>query len=96
MGRVAWLRGLYEIWKWKRTMDDVDLAQRNQMDDINRALRNRMSRAGSRLIVHSGTGEGISTLCEDCDVEIPQARRRAVPGCTRCVVCQEQFEREGK
>lgn len=30
--------------------------------------------------------------CEDCGEEIPEKRRQAVPGCTRCVKCQEQFE----
>lgn len=30
--------------------------------------------------------------CDDCGGEIPEARRRAVPGCTRCVFCQEYFE----
>ncbi len=31
--------------------------------------------------------------CEDCGGEIPEARLRAVPGATRCVKCQEEFER---
>lgn len=77
-------------------MDDVDIAQRNQEEDIRRALRNRISRAGSRPIMDSMTREGISPLCEDCGGEIPAARREAVPGCTRCIRCQEQFEKEGR
>lgn len=32
--------------------------------------------------------------CEDCEEPIPEARRKAVPGCTRCVVCQEKAEKE--
>lgn len=32
------------------------------------------------------------TECEDCGCPIPAARRRAVPGCTRCVTCQQNFE----
>lgn len=31
--------------------------------------------------------------CEDCGEAIPQARRQAVPGCIRCVRCQNDFER---
>ncbi|QEY23520.1 MULTISPECIES: TraR/DksA family transcriptional regulator [Neisseriaceae] len=31
--------------------------------------------------------------CEDCGDTIPEARRQAVRGCTRCVLCQEYFER---
>lgn len=30
--------------------------------------------------------------CDDCGDPIPEARRQAVPGCTRCVWCQEYFE----
>jgi len=74
---IAWLRGVHEIWRWKKAMDDVDLAQRNQADDINRALRNRAA---------SMPREGVfPATCEDCDREIPEGRRKAMPGCTRCV-----------
>ena len=31
-------------------------------------------------------------VCEDCGGEIPAARRKAVPGCTRCVGCQKEAE----
>jgi phage/conjugal plasmid C-4 type zinc finger TraR family protein len=31
-------------------------------------------------------------LCIDCGEEIPEARRRAVPGCRRCVDCQSLHE----
>lgn len=30
--------------------------------------------------------------CEDCLLAIPEARRLAVPGCTRCVECQAMVE----
>lgn len=30
--------------------------------------------------------------CEDCGSLIPPARQEAVPGCTRCVLCQQYFE----
>lgn len=39
----------------------------------------------------TSTGTGL-THCEDCGDAIPEARRQAVPGCTRCVYCQEYFE----
>lgn len=39
-------------------------------------------------------GESL-TYCEKCDVEIPEARRKAVPGVRLCVHCQaEQEKRE--
>ena len=31
--------------------------------------------------------------CDDCGEPIPEARRHAVIGCTRCAVCQEYFEK---
>lgn len=31
-------------------------------------------------------------FCEDCDTAIPEARRRAIQGVTRCVTCQEVAE----
>jgi phage/conjugal plasmid C-4 type zinc finger TraR family protein len=35
-----------------------------------------------------------ATECEECGEPIPEARRRAVPGCTRCTECQKEFERQ--
>lgn len=31
-------------------------------------------------------------FCDDCDTEIPVARRQAITGVTRCVACQEVAE----
>lgn len=31
--------------------------------------------------------------CEDCGEEIPEQRRVASPGCTRCIYCQGLYER---
>jgi phage/conjugal plasmid C-4 type zinc finger TraR family protein len=45
--------------------------------------------------VRSQLHEGDSlTHCEDCDDEIPQARREAVPGVRLCVACQEARDKE--
>lgn len=30
--------------------------------------------------------------CIDCGEEIPEARRKASPGCRRCIGCQQEFE----
>ena len=32
--------------------------------------------------------------CEECGCEIPEARRKAVPGVRLCVQCQEEQDRE--
>ncbi len=34
--------------------------------------------------------------CEECDAEIPQARREAIPGVRLCVSCQEEIDNENK
>ena len=31
--------------------------------------------------------------CVDCGDEIPEARRKAIPGCPRCVACQELIDK---
>ena len=38
------------------------------------------------------TGGESATECEDCGVDIPEARRLAVPGVFRCIVCQEAVD----
>jgi RNA polymerase-binding transcription factor len=37
--------------------------------------------------------DGSYGICEECGSTIPQARRRALPGVTTCVQCQERGER---
>lgn len=34
-----------------------------------------------------------SFYCEDCDNKIPQKRIEAMPNTTRCISCQQQFEK---
>ena len=31
--------------------------------------------------------------CEECDAEIPEARRAAVPGVRLCIACQQELEK---
>ncbi|WP_027714911.1 TraR/DksA family transcriptional regulator [Desulfuromonas sp. TF] len=64
-------------------MDDIDRAQ-----GINEQLQADALEAHSR---RRTVGESL-TECEDCEEEIPAARRKAVPGCTRCIDCQRKFE----
>ncbi len=35
-------------------------------------------------------------MADGCGVEIPEARRKALPGVQNCVDCQQQLERRGK
>jgi len=39
--------------------------------------------------------DGSYGICEECGGTIPQARRRALPGVTTCLKCQERGERLG-
>ena len=52
-------------------------------DQVDASVESEIARARSRL----PSGPGLE-FCEDCEVEIPEARRRAVPGVRRCVRCQ--------
>lgn len=66
--------------------DDIDRAQAaneahqndSMLDHYRRGIRNSMYAA--------------ELVCQDCGEEIPEARRKAMPGCTRCVGCQGQHE----
>ncbi|WP_028536168.1 TraR/DksA family transcriptional regulator [Paludibacterium yongneupense] len=33
--------------------------------------------------------------CEDCGEPIPEGRRKAMPGCHRCIPCQQLHEQGG-
>jgi len=66
-------------------MDECDLgnifADRYQKEALARQL-NRKLQGESRF------------ECEDCGETIPEGRRKAVPGCVRCVSCETNFERK--
>ena len=53
-------------------------------EQIDATVKDGIQRARSQL----PRGPGLSH-CEECEQEIPQARRDAVPGVRLCVVCQE-------
>lgn len=57
-------------------------------DQIDANVQDAVKLARSRL----AEGAGL-THCEECDAEIPEARRRAVPGVRLCVECQSGLEK---
>ncbi|UJB34079.1 TraR/DksA family transcriptional regulator [Chromobacterium sp. Beijing] len=65
-------------------MDQFD--QASELEQLQRdiALSDQLARAA--------IGPGLSH-CEDCGDAIPPARARAMPGCRRCIYCQERKER---
>jgi len=58
--------------------DHVDQGNRYAQQMIDQAIANRTR--------YRGTSR---THCADCEEPIPPGRRQAVPGCTRCVECEE-------
>lgn len=66
-------------------------------DDADRAQAQMEMEEGWRLAARdTGTARRAPTVgpteCVDCLDAIPEARRKAVPGCKRCVSCQELLE----
>jgi phage/conjugal plasmid C-4 type zinc finger TraR family protein len=70
--------------------DEIDRAQANDEFFRELALKGRQT-PGSENRTASG-----AEACLDCGEPIPEARRRAVPGCVRCVACQGEQERGRK
>lgn len=62
-----------------------DGAVQDQIDD---SITDEVSRARARLPV----GESL-IYCEECGEEIPEARRKAMPGVRTCVACQAVLDR---
>jgi phage/conjugal plasmid C-4 type zinc finger TraR family protein len=58
-------------------------------DQIDATVEDAIRRARSRL--PHGPG---AMRCEECDAPIPEARRKAMPGVSLCVPCQEAADRE--
>jgi len=64
------------------------------VDEIDRAQSiNEQAQADALAAHRRRQSAGPSAKeCEDCAEEIPEKRRAAIPGCTRCVSCQELLE----
>jgi phage/conjugal plasmid C-4 type zinc finger TraR family protein len=56
-------------------------------DQIDATVKDAIRRARSQL----PKGESLPR-CEECDAEIPEARRKAVPGVRLCVACQQAHD----
>jgi phage/conjugal plasmid C-4 type zinc finger TraR family protein len=69
-------------------MDDCDLANQYATTLHETALANQLCKG--KLL-----GESLE-YCQDCGETIPEGRRKAVPGCVRCVTCETKFERKAR
>lgn len=60
----------------------IELAEQAEAEKLQRTLNSRVRYQGES-----------ATECEGCGIDIPEARRQAVPGCQLCVDCQGLRER---
>ena len=60
-------------------------------DQIDATVNSAVERARSRLSV----GDSL-THCEECEAEIPERRRVAIPGVRLCIQCQSELEDSDK
>lgn len=58
-------------------------------EQIDASVDDAVKRARSRL----PSGDSLNR-CEECDAEIPEARRKAIPGVRLCVQCQTSFDEQ--
>lgn len=62
----------------------------DSMDLVQLRTEEMLARSIAQVIYRPVTVSAF--FCEDCDAPIPEGRRRAVQGVTRCVACQEMDE----
>lgn len=72
--------------------DDIDRASEREQQIREDALRDQARRAG----LAGKTAADSALSCIECGDDIPAVRRKAVPGCTRCVCCMSAYERTRK
>jgi phage/conjugal plasmid C-4 type zinc finger TraR family protein len=60
-------------------------------DQIDASVEDAVERARSRL----PRGES-AKACRECGADIPEARRKAIPGVRLCVSCQEDADQQEK
>jgi phage/conjugal plasmid C-4 type zinc finger TraR family protein len=62
-------------------------------DQADVAIQEQLDRSLAALPKYSGVS---AEFCEECDSEIPEKRRMAIPGAQLCVGCQANIELKGK
>jgi phage/conjugal plasmid C-4 type zinc finger TraR family protein len=79
-------------WKWKESVMAVGWSRDEAVQEqIDATVDSAVRLAKSRL----PEGESL-THCEECEAEIPEARRKALPGVRCCIGCQAERERKLK
>lgn len=57
-------------------------------EQIDASIKDAIKQARSEMPM----GESL-THCDECEVEIPEARRQAIPGVRLCVSCQSEHDK---
>jgi len=70
-------------------MDQFDRA--TQLEEQHRELA-----LAQQALQRAQTTGASAFFCIDCGVDIPEARRQAVPGCQRCIDCQTRHEQRAR
>lgn len=63
----------------------------DEMDYIQELALQLNATALEEQLRHRPTGTSLKECCV-CGGDIPEARRKAMPGCIKCITCQEEFE----
>lgn len=66
-------------------MDEIDRYTHLESEMVTKRIRQMRE----NLITASDIG---AEHCEDCGMDIPMSRRKAIPTTIRCVGCQEDYE----
>lgn len=69
--------------------DDMDAVQALNEQHIADCLDNHRRKTSE---VCKGVLQYAPTVCIECGEKIPEVRRKAAPGCTRCIDCQTDYE----
>ena len=70
-------------------MSDTDFDVEDGLDPMEKIMEERLAAARVRATLTS------RERCEECDEDIPEARRKAVPGVRLCIYCQTHADAIG-
>ena len=69
---------------------DAQVVASRSLDELNQERLSRRAKALANALER--VRDGSYGICEECGSTIPRARRRALPGVTTCLQCQERDE----
>lgn len=70
--------------------------EEQEVAQLNSIISNQNAVAKVQEMLAKQRSQPSLSECEDCGEDIPEQRRLAMRGITRCIYCQELFERKQK